>query len=164
MNNLGYLSLLDEDHKGALERCRESAALFEELGMNEEVAGTWLNNCAALILDDALDEARTALARSLDGYVDLQHLDGVSHCLDAAAMIAMRGNEPRRAAVLAGAASAVRQRTGGVPPPLEQRLRDETLTSLETALGAEYAIAYAQGSGLEFDVAVENARVVAATR
>jgi len=77
-------------------------------------------------------------------------------------MIALRGDEPRRAAVLSGAASAVRQRTGGLPPPLEQRLRDETLTALEAALGEENAVAYAEGA--ELDTAVENARALATAR
>jgi hypothetical protein len=104
------------------------------------------------------------LARSLDRYVDLQHFDGVSYCLDVAAMIALRGDEPRRAAVLAGAAAAIRQRTGGLPPPLEQRLRDETLATLEAALGDDYPIAYAEGTELELDTAVENARALAIAR
>ncbi len=164
MNNIGYLSLLRDDHDSALATCREAAALFEELDMNEDVAGAWLNVAAAFILRGALDEAGDALARSLDRYVDLQHLDGVSYCLDTAAMIALRGDEPRRAAVLSGAASAVRQRTGGLPPPLEQRLRDQTLTALEAALGDEYAIAYAEGAELELDTAVENARALATAR
>ena len=94
--------------------------------MNEEVAGAWLNVASAFILRGALDEAGEALARSLDRYVDLQHLDGVSHCLDIAAMIALRRNEPHRAAGLSGAASAVRERTGGLPPPLRRRRRPRT--------------------------------------
>ena len=164
MNNSGYLSLLRDDYESALETCREAAALFEELDMSEEVAGAWLNVAAASILRGALDEAGAAWARSLDRYVDLQHLDGVSYCLDTAAMIALRGDEPRRAAVLSGAASALRQRTGALPPPLEQRLRDKTLTALVAVLSEEYPIAYAEGAELDLDTAVENARAVAARR
>jgi predicted ATPase/class 3 adenylate cyclase len=164
MSNLGYLALLRGDHENALETCREAAALFEELDMQDDVAGAWLNVAAAFILCGDLGGAGNALARSLDRYVDLQHFDGVSYCLDAAATIALRGDELRRAAILAGAAAAARQRTGGLPPPLEQRLRDETLAGLEAALGDEYAVAYAEGAELELETAVENARALAIAR
>jgi predicted ATPase/class 3 adenylate cyclase len=164
MNNIGYLSLLRDDVEGALETCREAAALFEELDMNEEVAGAWLNVAAAFIQRGSLNEAGDALARSLDRYVGLQHLDGVSHCLDTAAMIALRARDPRRAAVLSGAATAVRQRTGGTPPPLELRMREETVSALAVTLGDAYMPAYAEGLELEFDTAVENARALAIAR
>jgi predicted ATPase/class 3 adenylate cyclase len=164
MNNIGYLSLLRGDQASALETCREAAALFEELDMTEDVAGAWLNVAAAFILRGAVDEAGESLTRSLDRYLDLEHLDGVSHCLDTASMIALRVGMPRRAAELAGAAAAVRERTGGSPPPLERRLRDETVVALKAALGDQYEAAYAEGLGLELDAAVENARGLATAR
>jgi predicted ATPase/class 3 adenylate cyclase len=164
MSNLGYLSLLRDDQENALETCREAAALFEELEMHNDAAGAWLNVAAAFILRGQLGEAGQALARSLDRYVDLQHLDGVSYCLDAAAMIALQGDDPRRSALLAGAAAAARERTGGLPPPLEQRLRDETLATLEIALGEEYAVVYDEGTKLALETAVENARALATAR
>lgn len=161
MNNVGYLSLLHEDVDGALKTCREAAALFEELDMNEEVAGAWLNVAAAFIHRSSLTEAGEALGRSLDRYVALQHLDGVSLCLDAAASIALRALEPRRGTVLAGAAAAVRQQTGGTPPPLERRMREETVSGLAAALGDDYPPAYAEGLELDLDDAVELARDLA---
>jgi tetratricopeptide (TPR) repeat protein len=164
MNNIGYLSLLRNDHDGALETCCEAAALFEALDMDEELAGTWLNVAAASILDGALDKAGKALTRSLDRYVELHHLDGMSYCLDAAALIGLKTGEPRQAAGLAGAAAAVRQRTGGRPPPVELRLREETLTGLAAALGEGYELAYAEGAERELDTAIAIARTIATPR
>jgi tetratricopeptide (TPR) repeat protein len=159
MSNLGYLALLRDDPAAARATCREAAALFEELGFGEEAAGAWLNAAAAELLLGELDEARTAFARSLDRYVDLQHAEGVSYCLDTAAAIAAHGGEARRAAVLAGAAAAARERTGGTLPPLERRLRDQTTATVEAALGPEaFVAALDEGTALEPQVAVALAR------
>jgi predicted ATPase/class 3 adenylate cyclase len=159
MSNLGYLALLRDDPAAARTTCREAAALFEELGFGEEAAGAWLNAAAAELLLGELDEARTAFARSLDRYVDLQHAEGVSYCLDTAAAIAAHGGEARRAAVLSGAAAAARGRTGGTLPPLERRLRDQTTATVEAALGPEaFVAALDEGTALEPQVAVALAR------
>ncbi len=159
MSNFGYLALLRHDPAAARETCREAAALFEELGFGEEAAGAWLNAAAAELLLDSVDEARVAWARSLDGYVDLQHAEGVAYCLDTAAAIAAHAGDARRAAILAGAAGAARERTGGSLPPLEQRLRDETVATVAAALGAEeFTTALAEGAAFQPDEAVALAR------
>ena len=159
MSNLGYLALLRDDPAAARETCREAAALFEELGFGEEAAGAWLNAAAAELLLGDLDEARRSFARSLDRYVDLQHAEGVAYCLDTAAAIAAHAGDAHRAAVLSGAAAAARDRTGGSLPPLEQRLRDDTVATVIAALGPEaYAAALDEGTALEPDQAVALAR------
>jgi len=159
MSNLGYVTLLRNDPAAARETCREAAALFEELGFGEEAAGAWLNAAAADLLLGNLEEARAAWSRSLDGYVDLQHAEGVAYCLDTAAAIAAHSGDARRAAILAGAAGAARERTGGSLPPLEQRLRDETVASVAAALGAdEFTTALAEGAAFQPDEAVALAR------
>jgi len=114
---------------------------------------------AADLLLGNLEEARAAWSRSLDGYVDLQHAEGVAYCLDTAAAIAAHSGDARRAAILAGAAGAARERTGGSLPPLEQRLRDETIASVAAALGAdEFTTALAEGAAFQPDEAVALAR------
>jgi tetratricopeptide (TPR) repeat protein len=159
MSNLGYLSLLRGDPAAARATCREAAALFEELGFGEEAAGAWLNAAAAELLLDDLDEARVSFTRSLDRYVDLQHAEGVAYCLDTAAAIAAHAGDAHRAAVLTAAAAAARDRTGGSLPPLEQRLRDDTVATVVAALGPEaYAAALDEGTALEPDQAVALAR------
>ena len=159
MSNFGYLALLRHDPAAARATCREAAALFEELGFGEEAAGAWLNVAAAELLLDDLDAARAAFTRSLDGYVDLQHAEGVAYCLDTAAAIAAQRGDARRAAILAGAAGAARDRTGGSLPPVEQRLRDETVATVAAALGAEaFTTALAEGAAFQQDEAVALAR------
>ena len=84
MNNLGYLSLLREQPQAARTTCRESAALFEELGFGEEAAGAWLNAASADISVGELAAARIALHESLDRYAALQHAEGLTYGLETA--------------------------------------------------------------------------------
>jgi predicted ATPase len=152
MTNLGYLALLQADFGAARVTGHEAAALFDELEYGEEAAGAWLNIAAAELSLGDLDQAREAFSRSLDRYVRLQHMEGVSYCLDTASAIALRQGDKRRAALLMGAAIAARDRTGGSLPPVEQRLHDETVAELA-------AEELAEGAELDLDAAVALARV-----
>src|SRR5205085_4732532 len=145
-SNLGYLSLLREDAPAALETCQEAAELFEELHFSTDAAGAWLNVATALLMLGRLGEVGEPLGRSLAGYGDLQHVDGLSYCLDAAAALAVRSGDPQAAGVLAGAAEAARSRTQGLPPPVEGRMRAETIAAIESALGADGDAARAEGA------------------
>ena len=156
MNNLGYLSLLREQPEAARTTCRESAALFEELGFGEEAAGAWLNAASADISVGELAAARIALRESLDRYAALQHAEGLTYGLETAAAIAARSAKAPRAAVLVGAAAAVRERTGGTLPPLEQRLHDETVGLVDGALGvSESQTAQAEGAKFTLESALD---------
>ena len=162
MSNLGYLSLLEEDPSAALATCREAAALFEELEVDVEAAGAWLNVAAALLMLRRPEDVGPPLLRSLSRYADLQHADGISYCLDAAAALAVQLQDLRTAGLLAGAAEAARSRTEGLPPPVESRLRDEALAEIEAALGAEGAsAARREGAALTLEAAIATAEEVA---
>jgi predicted ATPase/class 3 adenylate cyclase len=162
MSNLGYLSLLDGDASAALETCREAAALFEELQLDDEVAGSWLNVAAAYLMLNRADDAGEALVRSLARYAELEHADGISYCLDVAAALALERDDARTAGVLGGAAESARARTQGLPPPVESRLREQTLAGIAAALGAENAAALGrEGSTLLLADAVSMADSVA---
>jgi predicted ATPase/class 3 adenylate cyclase len=162
MSNLGYLSLLEEDPGAALATCREAAALFEELGVDVEAAGAWLNVASALLMLRRSGDAGPPLLRSLARYVDLQHTDGISYCLDAAAALAVEQQDMQTAGLLAGAAEAARARTEGFAPPVERRLRDEALAQIESSLGPEAsAAARTEGFALTLEAAVAAAEAVA---
>ena len=163
MNNLGYVMLLDEEAAGGETRCREAARLFEELGFRTEAAGAWLNVAIAVLAQARPHEALPVLDRSLETYADVQHADCISYCLDAYAAAAAELGEPRRAAVLIGAARALGRQTGGTPPPLERALRDRTKLAVEAALGARtFGDACRAGEGLTQEDAIGLARAAAA--
>jgi predicted ATPase/class 3 adenylate cyclase len=162
MSNLGYLSLLTEDPAAALATCREAAVLFEELAVEVEAAGAWLNVAAALLMLRRPADAGPPLVRSLTTYAELQHADGISYCLDAAAALAVQRQDLHTAGLLVGAAEAARSRTEGLPPPVERRLRDQALAEIESALGAEAcSAARREGAALMLDAAVAVAEAVA---
>jgi tetratricopeptide (TPR) repeat protein len=162
MNNLGYVSLLTGDLSAALATGREAAALWEELEVDADAAGAWLNVASALLALRRPDDAGPPLLRSIGRYARLQHTDGVSYCLDAAAALALQRHDLATAGLLAGAAEAARTRTQGLPPPVERALRDDALAELESSLGAEAnAAARRAGEALTLDAAVAVAEAVA---
>jgi hypothetical protein len=163
VNNLGYVMLLDDRAADGESRCREAAHLFEELGFSTEAAGAWLNVALALLAQERPGDALPALERSLHTYADVQHADGVSYCLDAYAAASDQLGEPRRAAVLLGAARALARATGGTPPPLERALRERTTAAVQAELGAAaFADASGEGEALTQEAAIELARTTAA--
>ncbi len=158
VSNLGYLALLRDDASAALATCREAAALFEELHLDVEAAGAWLNVAMALLMLQLPDGAAPSLERSISRYVELQHDDGLSYCLDAAASLAVQREDVHRAAVLAGAAEKTRVRTQGIPPPVERRLRELALADIASSLGVDgFAAASAEGKGLTLAEAIATA-------
>ena len=156
MNNLGYLLLMQGDFGRAIETCREAARRFDGLGMRDEGASAAENVALGLLRLEDDEAALAAVSGSLATYAELGENDGVSYCLDLVAAVALRRGEARTAAVLAGAAEALRAGTGAAAPPLEQALHDETLAELRQALDPEEL-----GSALEEGGAAEPARMVA---
>jgi predicted ATPase/class 3 adenylate cyclase len=155
VSNIGYLSLLRGDPEGALATCREAAALFEELGLRDDAAGAWLNVATAQIMQREAGAAAAPLVRSLAIYMDLEHLDGVSYCLDAAAAVLVQSGDAHAAARLTGAADAVRARSESLLPPVEDRLRAEVRAEIEAILDEDAAAgAVAEGATLGLDEAV----------
>jgi len=136
--------------------------LFEELQVDDQSAGSWLNVAAAFLLLERAEDAGEALVRSLTRYAELEHADGISYCLDAAAALALALDDPRTAGVLSGAAESARARTQGLPPPVEGRLREQTLARIASTLGTDSAASLSEeGSALTLVDAVSLADSVA---
>ena len=150
MNNLGYLLLMQGDLARAIETCREAARRFDELGMRDEGASAAENVALGLLRQGDDEAALGAVSGSLATYAELGENDGVSYCLDVVSAVKLRRGELRTAAVLAGAAEALRASTGAVAPPLEQALHEETLAELRRALDPEeLQVALAEGGATE---------------
>ncbi|HET9287643.1 MAG TPA: adenylate/guanylate cyclase domain-containing protein [Gaiella sp.] len=150
MNNLGYLLLMQGDLTRAIETCREAARRFDELGMRDEGASAAENVALGLLRQGDDAAALSAISGSLATYAGLGEDDGVSYCLDVVAAVMLGRGEPRTAGLLAGAAEALRARTGAAAPPLEQALHEETLSELRRALDPEdLRAALAEGGATE---------------
>jgi hypothetical protein len=150
MNNLGYLLLMQGDLARAIEKCGEAARRFDELGMRDEGASAAENVALGLLRQGDDAAALSTMSGSLATYAELGEDDGVSYCLDILSAVMLRRGDPRTAAVLAGAAEALRARTGAAAPPLEQALHEETLSELRRALDPEeLRAALAEGGATE---------------
>ena len=150
MNNLGYLLLMQGDLVRGIERCREAARRFDELGMRDEGAGAAANVALGLLRQGEDEVALDVVSASLATYAELGEHDGVSYCLDVVAAATLRRGEPRTVAFLVGAADALRAGTGAAAPPLEQALHDETVAGLAGVLDpAELEAALAEGAAAD---------------
>jgi predicted ATPase/class 3 adenylate cyclase len=87
---------------------------------------------------------------------DMQRL---SSLLTIGAALAIAADDPRRAALLCGAADAIREPLGAVATPMQLIGLDDPAPSARSALGDDaFEAAYADGRALDIDGAVELAR------
>ena len=86
----------------------------------------------------------------------------VPGCLEALAAVASAGDDPTAAALLLGAAEALRERLGLVAGAPEQERADRTLATVRDTLdGTAFAAAHGAGRALDFNEAIERALAVA---
>ncbi|GIF63293.1 hypothetical protein Ais01nite_13280 [Asanoa ishikariensis] len=90
----------------------------------------------ALVLDNR-GSARSHLASAVDGYRDIDHVDGLIRCVGALGTLALHTGDSQLAARLIGAAAAARDAIGLVPWPsvfqLEQRTADAVTEAVAEA-------------------------------
>ena len=137
LNNRGDLALTVGDWQEAETDFGESLSLLRELGDTVNVARSLFNLGACALErgsdDDALDRLREGLALC----VELGDHEDEAWCLVGLAALAERRGEPRRAAVLLGAADALLGAMGASFKPYEQRLHERVGAALALALEPE---------------------------
>ena len=137
LNNRGDLALTVGDWQEAETDFGESLSLLRELGDMVNVARSLFNLGACALEkgrdDDALDRLREGLALC----VELGDHEDEAWCLVGLAALAERRGEPRRAAVLLGAADALLGAMGASFKPYEQRLHERVGAALALALEPE---------------------------
>ena len=137
LNNRGDLALTVGDWQEAETDFGESLSLLRELGDTVNVARSLFNLGACALEkgrdDDALDRLREGLALC----VELGDQEDEAWCLVGLAALAERRGEPRRAAVLLGAADALLGAMGASFKPYEQRLHERVGAALALALEPE---------------------------
>ena len=157
MTGLGYLALREDDNEEASNRSREAAALWGELHRDDQVAIALINLGSALFAQGKLLEARAALERGLRLAVELRDKEDIAYCLDGLAAVEATGGDHRRAALLLGAADAIREATGTLREPYERVVSERMRAKLRRALGGEYDGAVASGRTLGAEQAAEYA-------
>jgi tetratricopeptide (TPR) repeat protein len=166
LNNLGLLALREGDHAAARALLAESLQIRRELG-DKRCMVISLNNLglaacgqgdaetARVFLEESLALAREigdrrSIAYSLEAFARLSVLKG-----DAGPTAGIGSLSAERAAVLCGAAEALREAIGAPLPPADRAQLEPVVTAARAALGeARFAVARAEGRGLALEQAV----------
>jgi hypothetical protein len=93
-----------------------------------------------------LAEANAHLVEAVGCYRETRHMEGMAFCLEIGAVVSFGEGRPRDAAVLLGAADAIRERLNIAILPVMRPERDGLVTALVDSLGADdHASAHAEG-------------------
>lgn len=162
---LGELAVRQGRYPQAADWLQESLALRRALGYPWGTAAT-LGSIGWLALEQGdFEGMHQALAESLEIRVEIGDLGGCAWCLEKLAEAAvravealplsLRGHGSRRAAVLSGAAQALRQPLDSVIDPADQPAHEALLAQVREALGErEFTAAWEQGQSLPLEAAV----------
>jgi tetratricopeptide (TPR) repeat protein len=154
---LGRVALLQQKIHEAQEHFERSLALTRQDGdaVGERIA-TYHLGWTCLIRGD-VEEARKHFARSVTVSATLGHTEGIAYGLEGLVAVAALTGDPVRAGRLAGAAQALRERSGTHNGPIftfHQKYVDRLLTG---ASAAAVAAAMAEGRDLTPEQAVAEA-------
>lgn len=152
--NLGWAA--HQQHRGALARAHyaKALAIYRALGDGRAVANLLLN--LGLAIRDAGDgeDVGGVFVEALLGFARQGDQRGVAECLEALAGGGPTG-DPARAAVLLGAADAIRETIGAPRPATDRPAHDRVVAAVRHALGeAAFDAGWQRGRLLDVDEVV----------
>lgn len=136
-NGLGAGARRQEDYGRAAGLHRQALSFYREAGLAAEMARTLAFLGYAEELRGDLDAAEACHQESLRITLGLADAAPLAVALDGLACAAAARRQPRRAAVLLGAAQAVRTRTGTALLPQERADAERAADAAASALGGE---------------------------
>ena len=154
---MGLLEAHGDDVEAACDLMTRSAALLEAEGMGDAAVAQhnvvgWMH----LRRHDAA-RARPAVARGIELRMRHHDLADLAASLDASAELAFIEGAPERAFRLKGAADALRDSLGSVPPSLALASRGRWAPRAERSLGKKGRAAWLEGRRLTLDEVVRYA-------
>jgi tetratricopeptide (TPR) repeat protein len=155
LNHLGDLARAEGDDVAARPLLEESLAISRQLG-NKSGASWSLNSLGAIAYGEGnFVAARSHFAEALATGQELRTKIIISFSLDGFAALAVKREELKCAARLAGAADQLRELIGFEIEPYERRFCDVYLAELKTKIDeAAFANLYEQGRKLKLEEAV----------
>ena len=155
----GRVAMLQGRGAEALAAQEEGAATLRQTGELMIRSLTLLNLAWGSLLAGRVDRAAEVIAEALDVLASLQNREGLARALEVISAISARRGNPRRGALLLGAAEGVRREIAASSLPLDRAILDELESGLRRALGdARYAEAFAEGAALSIAGGVALAR------
>jgi Domain of unknown function (DUF4062)/MalT-like TPR region len=159
VGSLGGVETVLGRYHDALRHLREASDLADRLGSARLAAWSRVQQGTLDVLQGQLDTARPLLDEALEMGVAAHSTRSVAVCLAAFARLAYADGDPARSALLAGAATGLRQRAGLRAWPTLRRTEDELAAQVRQALGAgRFDEAFAVGARLTQRDAVAAAR------
>jgi len=156
--HLGMAAGNQDDWRSSVELLEESLERYRALGNVRFVAMTCMNLGAALIGLGKFERA-TGLIR--EGLTELRAVGERAFMLSGLltlAWVAVRAEQPARAARLLGAAAALRATTGAIMGPVNRRTHDMVFDMVRAQLGqTDLDDALALGRAMSLDEAIEEA-------
>jgi non-specific serine/threonine protein kinase len=165
LHNLGFLGIAEGTPEQAVPLYEEALAILRKVGDREHIALTLADLAIARARLGQAEDARGALEEAIAIVQEIGARREGAYALEGTAeWLAERGDgDAREAALLLGAAAALRESIGSPLVTVEQRQRDGLLAKLEAVLGrAEFDAARQEGGALEFEDALERASIAAA--
>ncbi len=156
--NLGAASLVAGEREHAAAQFEESLAISKEIGFAEGIA--WSAHLLAVALAAQHPErARALLGQALRGHVELGDRWRTASVLETVADFELRDRDPLQAALLLGAAAALREELGAPTPPSERGRVEATQAALERRLGHDrYSAAVEEGRCADLERVVQSAQ------
>jgi len=155
LGNLGELARLRGDGARASAWATESVALYTQLEDTAGVARALHTMGGAALLVGHIDEAAAAYREALERFWHLGAVVDTADILEGIAVVATRRGLLSQAAVLFGAATALREASDAPIPPADLASNDQALHSVRSELDAEvFAAAWASGRALPLEQAV----------
>jgi predicted ATPase/DNA-binding XRE family transcriptional regulator len=152
---LGDVALFQGDLATANSMYDESLAIYRELGDRLYISNT-LRVIGHLALQlGAYDKAQTVYRQSLDLVYKLGNKPNIALTLIGLAGVAEARGDPERAAILLGAAEAIREASHGMMPPADRITYERNLAAVRARLDEEtISKAWDEGRAMTVDDAV----------
>jgi len=156
--NLGMLELLDGRPRRAEELLAESASVARQFPEQLSVLGFALIGLGAALRDQHRDQdAVASLSEGLLIHASLGSREGVADALDDLAPIVAGRGDPGSAAMMLGAAEALREEIGMTLAPVTTTWRQGITGRIRSGMDDKtYDARWEQGRALEFDEVVDH--------
>jgi predicted ATPase/transcriptional regulator with XRE-family HTH domain len=155
LTNIGILSSHLGDYGRAAELYEESLSQYQGSGNDLGIATSLTNLAEALRFQGVLARSKDLYRQSLALHRQVGNKVGVAGSLDGLGMVARLQGNAIGAAILCGAASALRERIGVALSPVDEEHLSRELTEIELVTGSDVFItAWAAGQALTPDEAI----------
>jgi len=155
---LGRAALCEGHYSQAIERFEESLRLARELGSRIGIGGSLVQLGTVARLEGDLERAYRLITEGLSA-LGVRDRYGIASALQALGLVFAAQDRLQEAAILFGAASALREELGTPLPRFEEDEYERDLEKLRSRLTeAEFARLSAEGRGLSLEEAVSLAR------